>query len=124
MNKIKTLIGAKKWSRSGFIIYDEIDDSVCCTNTIEQAEKIIIAVNGFNGLVETIESQKQTFDALVKKYRALEEAAEKMAEALVWAEPFIADGLIGDKRFAYDKNFMKFQDALTQFNALKEQHNE
>lgn len=35
----------EKWSRSGLVIYNEIDDSVCCTNTVEEAEIIINAVN-------------------------------------------------------------------------------
>lgn len=34
-----------KWSRSGLVVYDEIDDSVCCCDTVEQAELIVRAVN-------------------------------------------------------------------------------
>jgi len=34
-----------KWSRSGLIVYNGMDDSVCCTNTVEQAEIIVSAVN-------------------------------------------------------------------------------
>lgn len=36
-----------KWSRSGLVVYDEIDNSVCCCDTVEQAELIIDRVNSY-----------------------------------------------------------------------------
>lgn len=69
------------------------------------------------GLYGTIESQKQTFDALVKKYRALEEAAEKMAKALIEAEE--AYDRISRIDGMYYWSYEPLEQALAQFNALK-----
>jgi len=76
----------------------------------------------YEALQGTIESQKQTFDALMKKYRKLEEAAEKMVAALRGCREELWDewhSSMSEDQFNSDPTIDNIDQALTQYNTLK-----